>query len=104
MADRRSEKDYFAPQTFGTAIRWLEENASRDRFFLHIDTFDPHEPWDPPARYVDLYDPGYTGEAVIYPRYGSTDVLSDTEFAPLPRAVCRRSDNGGPLGSGSCCK
>ena len=47
---------------------------------LHVDTFDPHEPWDPPARYVDLYDPGYTGEAVIYPRYGSTDVLSDAEL------------------------
>ena len=29
---------------------------------------------------MDLYDPGYTGEAVIYPRYGSTDVLSDTEL------------------------
>ena len=80
VADRRSEEDYFAPQTFGAAIRWLEENAGRDRFFLHVDTFDPHEPWDPPARYVDLYDPGYTGEAVIYPRYGSTDVLSDAEL------------------------
>ncbi len=80
VADRRNEEDYFAPQTFSTAIRWLEENAGRDRFFLHIDTFDPHEPWDPPARYVDLYDPGYTGEAVIYPRYGSTDVLSDAEL------------------------
>ena len=80
VADRRGEEDYFAPQTFGTAIRWLEENAGRDRFFLHIDTFDPHEPWDPPSRYVDLYDPGYTGEEVIYPRYGSTDVLSDAEL------------------------
>ena len=77
---RHSEDDYFPPQTFSAALRWLKENASRERFFLHVDTFDPHEPWDPPKHYVDLYDPGYTCEEVIYPRYGSTDILSAAEL------------------------
>ena len=31
---------------------------------LHIETFDPHEPWDPPQHYIDMYDPGYTGRVL----------------------------------------
>ena len=45
-----------------------------------MDTFDPHEPWDPPQWYVDLYDPGYEGEEVIYPAYGPCDYLSEAEL------------------------
>ena len=27
-----------------------------------VDTFEPHEPWTPPRKYVDMYgDPGYRG-------------------------------------------
>jgi len=67
---RYYETDYFAPQTIIQAVRWLEENASQGPFFLWVDIFDPHEPWDPPRHYVDLYDKDYHGEEVIYPRYG----------------------------------
>ncbi|MGH2352602.1 MAG: sulfatase [Chloroflexota bacterium] len=79
VSQRQREEDYFAPQTLGAAIRWLEANARREQFFLYVDTFDPHEPWDPPARYVDPYDPGYDGEEVIYPAYGPVDILSEAE-------------------------
>ncbi|MDH5795437.1 MAG: sulfatase-like hydrolase/transferase, partial [Candidatus Bathyarchaeota archaeon] len=34
------------------------------KFFLYIDTFDPHEPWDPPKWYADMYDPEWKGGAV----------------------------------------
>jgi arylsulfatase A-like enzyme len=79
VSRRQTEADYFAPQTLGAAVRWLEGNARRDKFLLYVDTFDPHEPWDPPARYVEPYDPGYDGEEVIYPAYGPIDVLSEAE-------------------------
>ena len=68
------EEDRFAPQTFSAAARWLERfcNAPRNHgdppFFLYIDTWDPHEPWDAPAHYVTPYDPDYQGEDV-YPCY-----------------------------------
>ena len=81
--NRRFEEDYFAPKTFNTAIKWLEEfykHARDEKFFLYIDTFDPHEPWDPPKWYVDLYDPDYEGEEVIYPKYGPVDYLSEKEL------------------------
>ena len=36
-------------------------------FFLWIDSFDPHEPWDPPKEYADLYCPDYAGKDFIMP-------------------------------------
>ncbi len=69
VADRRSEEDYFPARTVNTAIRWLERNLQQQPFFLYLDLFDPHEPWDPPQYYTALYDPDYEGEKVIYPQY-----------------------------------
>ncbi len=61
------------------ACEWLDRNHEAP-FFLYVDTFDPHEPWDPPRHYVDLYDPGYEGERVTYPRYAPPDFLSEAEL------------------------
>ena len=69
-AHRQLETDWFAPGTYTLAMRWLEQNYRRDNFFLWIDTFDPHEPWDPPQHYVDMYDPGYDGRLFEAPTYG----------------------------------
>jgi hypothetical protein len=43
----RDESDRFAPQTFTQAMNWLERHY-KENFFLYIDTWDPHEPWDAP--------------------------------------------------------
>ncbi len=56
-ADRRAEEDYFAARMFREATSWLHRNQDAERFFLVVDSFDPHEPWDPPAYYRRLYDP-----------------------------------------------
>jgi arylsulfatase A-like enzyme len=66
---RQFEEDYFAPQVFRTATKWLESNARCNKFFLMVDCFDPHEPWDPPFYYRDLYNPGYKGKEIIMPIY-----------------------------------
>ena len=65
----RYESDRSAPQTFTLAMQWLERHYKED-FFLYVDTWDPHEPWDAPAYYTELYWPDYDGE-VIDPIYGS---------------------------------
>jgi arylsulfatase A-like enzyme len=81
---RRSEEDYFAPRVFSEAERWIRENSGADRFFLCIDSFDPHEPWDPPQKYVDLYDPDYSGQSVITPMYRNwQDYLSEEELGHM---------------------
>jgi len=59
---RRFEEDYFVAKTMTSAIKWLELNYDQhEKFFLHIDTFDPHEPWDPPKWYAEMYDPEWKG-------------------------------------------
>ncbi len=80
VSDRRGEGDYFVARTMRRAAAWLEENLDSQPFLLYVDTFDPHEPWDPPKWYVDQYDPGYQGEEVIYPRYAPCDFLSEAEL------------------------
>ncbi len=80
VSERRYESDYFVARTMTEAARWLEQNRKHERFFLHVDTFDPHEPWDPPRWYVDLYDPGYEGEEVTYPAYGPCNNLTPEEL------------------------
>jgi arylsulfatase A-like enzyme len=60
---RTHEEDWNVAKLFTTASRFLQDNARRDNFFLWIDSFDPHEPWDSPPDFVKLYDhtPGYDG-------------------------------------------
>jgi len=74
------EEDYFVAHTVRDACCWLERNYTHERFYLHVDVFDPHEPWDPPPYYTDLYDPGYTGEVVDHPLYAHQDFLSPEEL------------------------
>ena len=74
------EEDYFPAMTMKEAARWLEENRKADNFFLYVDTFDPHEPWDPPAHYRELYEKDYHGENVIYPKYDFADYLTPEEI------------------------
>lgn len=69
-AYRKVERDWFAPSTHAIAIDWLEQNYKRHDFFLYIDTFDPHEPWDPPEWYEDIYDPHPRGRRFDAPTYG----------------------------------
>ena len=77
---RKFEEDWFAPRVFREGIRWLEENKDAERFFLVLEVFDPHEPWDPPHEFVDMYDPGYDGDEHITPVYGSSDYLTEKEL------------------------
>jgi len=79
ISGRETEEDYFAPQTMLAATRWLEANH-REKFLLYVDTFDVHEPWVPPPEYADLYDPGYEGDVVIYPRYDFAGYLTEAEL------------------------
>ncbi|MFN3652859.1 MAG: sulfatase [Armatimonadota bacterium] len=83
VAGFQREDDYFAPQVMQTAGDWLERFAHRGPFFLWIDCFDPHEPWDPPAEYLDPRDA--TGDKIIYPILGRADRYSAAELASLRR-------------------
>lgn len=53
--DRSYEEDFYAAKVFRTAARWLEDNRATQPFFMWIDSFSPHEMWDPPRYYADAY-------------------------------------------------
>ena len=76
----QSEADTFVAKTMQDACRWLERNHTHDQFYLHIDAFDPHEPWDPPQHHVDMYDPGYGGQVVDHPMYAHDSYLTPSEL------------------------
>ena len=66
----REETDFPGPRTLAAAARWLEDNAGvHERFFLMVDEFDPHEPFDTPEPYASLYDPDWSGPHLIWPPY-----------------------------------
>ena len=77
--DRINEEDYFPAQTFNKAIESTKDTKNFENTFCIIDEFDPHEPWDPPQKYLDLYvDKNYSGGKVIQPIY-SENLKSITE-------------------------
>ncbi|HDJ89878.1 MAG TPA: hypothetical protein ENG40_04220, partial [Thermoprotei archaeon] len=67
----RGEEDHFIVKVVREAVNWIKkmvEGGIKDRLFLWLDSFDPHEPWDPPEEYYNLYAPeNYEGLPIILP-------------------------------------
>jgi len=68
--DFTKEEDWFAYRVMSEAVRWLKENRKYQKIFLWVDSFDPHEPWDPPRRFDNYTDPNYKGPRLIMPMGG----------------------------------
>jgi arylsulfatase A-like enzyme len=65
MHDRVKEEDYLNSRVLIESARWLEQNKDADKFFLTIESFDPHEPWLVPEYYRRMYDDTDGPEQVI---------------------------------------
>src|SRR5207247_11441548 len=92
----RAEADFPGPRTTAAAARWLDDNAGvHDRFFLFVDEFDPHEPFDTPQPWASKYDPEWEGPHLIWPPYlkGAVEkgVISEREGRQI------RASYGGKL-------
>ena len=59
------------PQTacFDNGLEFLELNRNKDNWFLQIETFDPHEPFDVPEEFLQLYQDTYDGKYFDWPSY-----------------------------------
>jgi arylsulfatase A-like enzyme len=84
LLNRRSWKtteDYLSARTFGQASRWLENNADEAHpFYLHVESFWPHEFWDPPEEFYRLYmKSDYKGPRLISPPM-TTEKMSPVEI------------------------
>jgi arylsulfatase A-like enzyme len=74
----------FAGRVFRNSIRELNDIARRDRpFALVVDTYEPHEPWTPPKRFLDQYG-GWRGPEPSMPQYGRVESwLSSSQRGPV---------------------
>jgi arylsulfatase A-like enzyme len=78
--DWKTEDDWLSAQVFREAGRWLDNNASGNQpFYLHVESFSPHEYWDPPEDYYRLYmKSNYRGPRLIQPPNG-TEAMTPVE-------------------------
>jgi arylsulfatase A-like enzyme len=80
VPERESEEDWFSPRVFTGAMELVEAAKEQQPFFLVVDSYDPHEPWDTPEEYVSLYDDPYDGLEPYSLIYGESDYLSEREL------------------------
>ena len=64
----REEADFPQTQCFDRGCEFLEKNHDADNWLLHLETFDPHEPFYVPQKYLDLYPEDYDGKHFDWPR------------------------------------
>jgi len=77
---RRYEREYCVARTMSAAMDWLETNYAQPSFFLYIDMWDPHEPFDCPWYDYQRYaDPDYVGDEMMYPQYGRLTYMTEAE-------------------------
>jgi arylsulfatase A-like enzyme len=63
------EEDMPMAKTFAMGLDFIRRNRESDNWFLHIETFDPHEPFTAPKRFRDLYPHDYSGPFFDWPKY-----------------------------------
>ena len=85
----RKESDRNVAQTMTRAGDWLERHY-KEQFFLYIDTWDPHEPWDAPPYYTELYMDDYDGEVVqpVYAHWQDAPGLTEASVKKAHATYC----------------
>ncbi|MFI5015322.1 MAG: sulfatase [Hyphomicrobiales bacterium] len=71
----KEERDFPSVQCFAHGLDFLDRNRGADGWLLQIETFDPHEPFQAPARFKQAFETGWNGPIRDWPRYGRVDEL-----------------------------
>lgn len=76
----RTEQDTTTARVFQWATQFLSDNRNGQPFYLLVDCFDPHEPWEAPDPYYRMYgDANYTGRRIVHCAYGPADEAGYTK-------------------------
>ena len=79
----KTEEEFPQTKVFNLGCEFIEKNHEADDWLLHIETFDPHEPFYVPQKYLDMYPEEYDGKHFDWPRGKSTQKSDEI-------AHCRR--------------
>ncbi len=79
----------YAARVFRDAMRVLDDAAEKRPFALFVDTYEPHEPWTPPPKFLKQYgDPDWRGPEPGMPRYGkASNWLGAAERGPVLQRI-----------------
>lgn len=55
MNQQQKEEEMSCAKTFKAGLSFLEHHLHQDQWFVQIETFDPHEPYEVPQQYRDAY-------------------------------------------------
>lgn len=75
--DPEDDLSYPTPRCFQRAVDFLELNRDSDNWHLHLEVFDPHEPFDCPKQYRDLYNDTWQRYWYNWPEYSRLDPEQD---------------------------
>ena len=64
-----TEESQPQPRTFANGLEFIHHNKDEEKWFLQIETFDPHEPFFSQQKYKDLYPHDYNGKFFDWPPY-----------------------------------
>ena len=72
------EADHPQTRVFDAGIEFVRTNIDRDRWFVQIETFDPHEPFFSYERHQTHYAKPYGGPKLDWPTYGRVTESAET--------------------------
>ncbi|WEK04508.1 MAG: sulfatase [Candidatus Devosia phytovorans] len=73
------DADFFPAKVFTAASDWLKEHKQDNPFFLQVESFDVHEPFDVPEPYASMYGDGAARDRFsLWPPY--QDAAKQAEF------------------------
>ncbi len=79
----KTEEDQNVVKVMKSAVDYLEKVDRNKPFYLWVDNFDPHEPWDPPSVYDPEmkcpYNPDYKGKDQFLPVMGPVEGIYSEE-------------------------
>ncbi len=79
-----NEEETCCARVYKAAADTVDQARLRQPFCLVVDCFDPHEPWSPPPKYVDMYrDPSYEGPNIGVTKYGFARNFSEEQIRHL---------------------
>lgn len=73
------ESEMSSVKTIQSGLDFLEEYKDKDRWFLQIECFDPHEPFYVPEKYRELYGVDHLEDTLFWPKYGKIPEDMDEE-------------------------
>lgn len=77
LMDTENDLDYPTPRSFQRGIEFLQRNHQEDNWHLHLEVFDPHEPFDCPKKYRDLFNDSWDRGFFTWPPYAKLDPAHD---------------------------